>query len=258
MVVVRSFLFNMFFFSWTALSVVVMALLLPFHRDAMAKVVDVWARVLSVALKALVGLGFEVRGEQNIVNGPAIYAAKHQSAWDTFVYFLILKNPSYVLKKELLSIPVWGWAARKYGAIAVDRKGGGAALKKMVADAKDRIERNMSIVIFPEGTRTQPGGRQPYHPGVAAFYNNVEVPVIPVALNSGLFWGRRSFAKHPGVIVVEFLPVIEKGLRRREFMAQLEATVEAASDRLIEEAVSSNPQLVAALVKPTPEPHPEI
>jgi len=253
MVVVRSFLFNIFFFTWTALSVVVMALLLPFHRDAMAKVVDVWARILSMALKVIVGLSFEVRGRENIVDGPAIYAAKHQSAWDTFVYFLILKNPSYVLKKELLSIPVWGWAARKYGAIAVDRDGGGATLKKMIVDAKDRIERNMSIVIFPEGTRTQPGSRQPYHPGIAAIYGKVDVPVIPVALNSGLFWGRRDFAKRPGVISVEFLPAIKKGLRRREFMSELETRVETASDRLIDEAVSGDTRLSGALAKPASE-----
>ncbi len=254
MAVIRSLVFNIFFFSWTAVSVLVMALLLPFHRDAMARVVDIWARVLSAALKGLVGLGFEVRGRGNIVDGPAIYAAKHQSAWDTFVYFLILKNPSYVLKKELLSIPVWGWAATKYGAVAVDRDGGGAALKKMIMDVKDRLDHEMAIVIFPEGTRTQPGARQPYHPGIAAIYGNVDVPVIPVALNSGLFWGRRNFAKRPGVITVEFLPVIEQGLRRREFMAQLETTVETASDRLIEEAVGKDSRLAAALASPVPEP----
>jgi len=256
MAVVRSFLFNIFFFTWTALSVIVMAMLLPFHRDAMAKVVDVWARVLSMALKVVVGLSFEVRGRENIVDGPAIYAAKHQSAWDTFVYFLILKNPSYILKKELLSIPVWGWAARKYGAVAVDREGGGAALKKMIVDAKDRLERKMCIVIFPEGTRTQPGGRQPYHPGIAAIYGKVDVPVIPVALNSGLFWGRRSFAKRAGVISVEFLPAMETGLRRREFMSELETRVETASDRLIEEAISGDPRLSAALVNFAPETPP--
>jgi len=255
MVVVRSFLFNVFFFLWTALSVLVMAMLLPFDRAAMAKVVEIWAQILSKVLKVLVGLSFEVRGVENIVNGSAIYAAKHQSAWDTFVYFLILKDPSYVLKKELLSIPVWGWAARKYGAIAVDREGGGAALKKMVADAKDRIERKMTIVIFPEGTRSQPGARLPYHPGIAAVYGKVDVPVIPVAVNSGLFWGRRSFAKRPGVIAIEFLPALEKGLRRREFMAELESVVEAASDRLIEEAVSHDPRLSVTLAKPATDPH---
>jgi len=250
MTTIRSFVFNLFFFSWTALSVVVMALLLPFPRAAMAKIVSLWANVLSAALKILVGISFVVRGRENIVQGPAIYAAKHQSAWDTFVYFLILKDPSYVLKKELLSIPVWGWAARKYGAIAVDREGGGMALKKMVADAKDRVARDMPVVIFPEGTRASPRARQPYHPGVSAFYSRIDVPVIPVALNSGLFWGRRSFVKRPGVITIEFLPAMKTGLKRREFMAILETTIETASDRLIDEAVSASPQLESAC--PTP------
>jgi 1-acyl-sn-glycerol-3-phosphate acyltransferase len=251
MAVLRSLLFNIFFFSWTALSVLVMALLLPFHRNAMAKIVDIWARVLSFALKVLVGLSFEVRGRENIVDGPAVYAAKHQSAWDTFVYFLILKDPSYVLKKELLSIPVWGWCATKYGAVPVDRDGGGAALKKMLSDVADRLAWGMVMVIFPEGTRTQPGDRRPYHPGIAAIYGKVDVPVVPVALNSGLFWGRRRFAKRPGVITVEFLPKIEKGKRRREFMSELETVIEAASDRLIDEAVAADPRLADAVVKRT-------
>jgi len=224
-----------------------MACLLIFPRGAMARVVDIWAWVLSFGLKLIVGLSFEVRGRENISDGPAIYAAKHQSAWDTFVYFLILKDPSYILKKELLSIPVWGWCAQKYGAVAVDRDGGGAALKKMIADVGDRLKRGMSIVIFPEGTRTRPGDRQPYHPGIAAIYGKLDLPVIPVALNSGLFWGRRDFAKRPGVITVEFLPPIAPGQRRREFMTTLESQVEGASDLLIEEAVSKYPGLSAAL-----------
>jgi 1-acyl-sn-glycerol-3-phosphate acyltransferase len=250
MAVLRSFVFNVFFFSWTALAVIVMAILLPFPRGAMASVVDVWARILSLGLRILVGLRFEVRGAENIVDGPAIYAAKHQSAWDTYVYFLILKNPCYVLKKELLSIPVWGWCATKYGAVAVDRDGGGAALKKMLADVANRIERGLNVVIFPEGTRTPPGTHQTYHPGIAAIYGKVDVPVVPVALNSGLFWGRRSFAKNPGLITVEFLPAMEQGVRRRQFMTDLETTVEQASDQLIAEAITQDRRLKKFLVEP--------
>ena len=250
MSLIRSFVFNMFFFVWTALAVLVMAVLLPFPRRAMASIVDLWAWVLNGGLKVLVGLDFEVRGRENIIDGPAIYAAKHQSAWDTYVYFLILKDPCYILKKELLSIPVWGWCAIKYGAVAVDREGGGAALKKMLKEVANRIERGFNVVIFPEGTRTPPGSRQPYHPGVAAIYGKSDVPVVPVALNSGLFWGRRSFAKRAGTITVEFLPPIEKGLRRRQFMDVLETSVETASDRLIAEAVDRDPRLKSALVIP--------
>ncbi len=254
MAVIRSFFFNGLFFSWTALAVLVMAIFLPFPRRAMATVVDIWARVLNIGLKALVGLSFEVRGQDNIVDGSAVYAAKHQSAWDTYVYFLILKDPCYVLKKELLSIPVWGWCATKYGAVAVDRDGGGAALKKMLTDVTNRIERGLNVVIFPEGTRTPPGGRQAYHPGVAAIYGKCDVPIIPVALNSGLFWARRSFAKRPGVITVEFLPAMENGMRRRQFMDDLENTVEVASDRLISEAIERDPRLGQALVLSSEEP----
>ena len=123
-------LFNIFFVSWTGVAVLIMALLLILPRKFMALIVIAWAEISSSALRILVGTTFEVRGRENIVDGPAIYAAKHQSAWDTFAYFLIVKNPSYILKKELLLIPFWGWCARRYGAVIVNRKGGASALKK--------------------------------------------------------------------------------------------------------------------------------
>ena len=235
-IILRSLIFNFFFIFWTTLAVLVMVLLLVFPRSVMACIVKIWARVSSDALKVLINLKFEVRGTENIAHGPAIYAAKHQSAWDTFAYFLILKNPSYVLKKELLLIPFWGWCARRYRAVIVDREGGGAALKKMVLDVKDRIARDMSVVIFPEGTRTLPGASGRYHPGVAAIYNSVDVPVIPVAVNSGLFWGRRSFKKLPGTIVIEFLPAMKSGLKRKEFMYSLQSRIERGTNNLVNDS----------------------
>ena len=214
-----------------------MALLLLFPRSFMALIVIAWAEISSSALRILVRVTFEVRGRENLVDGPAIYAAKHQSAWDTFAYFLILKNPSYILKKELLLIPFWGWCARRYGAVIVNRQGGAPALKKMVSDVKDRINRKMPIIIFPEGTRSRPGQTGLYHPGVAALYQATNVSIIPVAVNSGMFWGRRSFMKYPGKIVIEFMPPISSGLPRKEFMKRLHISVEGATDDLVKEAV---------------------
>src|SRR5690606_21388864 len=147
-----------------------------------------------------------------------IVAAKHQSAWDTMAFYWVLDDAAYVLKKELLSIPLYGWCARKARMIGVDRSGGAKALRAMVEQAQNCLAEGRPIVIFPEGTRTAPGRRSAYHPGIAALYTRLGVPVVPVALNSGLFWGRRSFIKQPGRIVVQFLPPIPPGLERRAFM----------------------------------------
>ena len=233
---------------FTAFSLVMMAICTPFPRSAIHWVVGCWARTLVLALRWIVGLRFEVKGREFIIDGAAIYAAKHQSAWDTFIYFLIFKNPSYVLKKELHRIPFWGLAANKYGAISVDRSGGASSLKQLINETKDRLEHNYSVMIFPEGTRSAPGSKLPYHPGIAAMYGATDVPVIPVAVNSGLFWGRRSFIKRPGIITIEFLPPIEQGLKRRDFMEQLESTVEAATDLLVSEAILKFPETKAAFV----------
>ena len=140
------------------------------------------------------------------------------------------------MKKELLVIPFWGWCARRYGAIIVDRKGGGTALKRMVRDAKDRTSRKMPIIIFPEGTRKVPGEDTSYQPGIAALYKAISVPIVPVALNSGIFWGRRSFIKMPGTIIIQFLPAIQPGLKRDDFMSKLQITIEKATSELLEEA----------------------
>ena len=183
----------------------------------------------------LVGLSYEVRGRENIPTGPALYSSKHQSAWDTGIFFLLLEDASYVLKKELLLIPLYGWLLKKNKMVAIDRNGGGMALRQLVYDSQAIIENGRQLVIFPEGTRSQPGSKFPYHPGVAAIYKKISVPVIPVALNSGLFWGRRSFAKKPGKIIIEFLPPLTPGMERNSFIAELESRVEKASNQLIAE-----------------------
>ncbi len=243
--IVGSGLYNVVFLGWTALAVTMMIALLPFPRFAMQRAVKAWAWSQHWALKVLVGLDFELRGRENILPGGAIYASKHQSAWDTYVFYLLFSDPAYIMKKELMRIPVWGWMARKCEAISVDRAGGAGALKALVRDTRARIAQGRPVIIFPEGTRTQPGLRLPYHPGIAALYSQCDAPVVPVALNSGLFWGRRSFRKQPGIITVEFLPPIPAGLKRRDFMQALETSIEQAADRLADEARARHPALPA-------------
>ena len=189
----------------------------------------------------VVGLRHTVRGRIYLPPGPIIVAAKHQSAWDTAVFFLLLDNPAYVLKGELLAVPIVGWYLRRSGMVPVDRRGGGRALKRLIAAARQRTDDGRPLVIFPEGTRTAPGERRRHHPGVAALYRELGLPVVPVALNSGLFWGRRRFVKHAGTITLEFLPPIAPGLDRRAFAKELSHRLDDATARLEAEARDGKP-----------------
>ncbi|MEE8351412.1 MAG: lysophospholipid acyltransferase family protein [Rhodospirillales bacterium] len=243
MIAFRSIVFNVFFFAFHLGLVVAMTLLLAFPRRWEQRLVRLWTNLLGKFLKMIVGLDIEIRGLNNLPSGPAVIVSKHQSAWDTFVFYTLVNDPNYILKKELMDIPFWGWCAAKCGAIGVDRDGGGSALKKMVRNTEDRLSKGRQVIIFPEGTRAKPGSRLPYHPGIAAIYGHTKAPVVPVALNSGLFWGRDSFVKYPGVVTVEFLGPMPPGQKRREFMADLESRIEGASDVLMAEAREKYPYL---------------
>ena len=228
----RSLLFNGVFYGWTALCCVAGLPLLLGPRIGIYYLGRAWAHPIIAALKITCGLDYEVRGRENLPKGAVLIAAKHQSAWDTIIFSLLLWDHCFVLKKELTRIPLFGWYLTRAGLIPVDRRGGAAALKKMVADARQVAAAGRPIVIFPEGTRVAPGDHRPYHPGVAALYGQLDVPVVPCALNSGLFWGRRSFAKRPGTIVLEFLPAIAPGQPRKTFLAELEQAIEGLSRAL--------------------------
>ena len=232
MTTLRSLLFNLLFALWTALIFVLSLPTLVLPRGACWWMGGLWVRGALLLLRATIGLKHRVRGVEHRIAGPAIYAAKHQSAWDTLVFPLLLDKPAYVLKQELIRVPLFGSYLKQCGMIPVDREGGGSALKQLLRVARTAVAQGRSILIYPEGTRTPPGERRPYHPGVAALYGDLGVPVVPVALNSGLFWGRRAFHKKPGTITIEFLPPIAPGLPRREFMRELQERMEGASQRL--------------------------
>lgn len=234
MTFVRSFIFNVLFFIYHLLLVAVLSLLLVFPRNFSQAATRMWTKGAACLVRSFLGLDFEVRGSPP--KGPCIIVSKHQSAWDTFFFYLLLDDPNYVLKKELTMIPIWGWCALKCGGISVDRAGGVASLKKLVRDVQDRMAGSRQVIIFPEGTRTPPGIRRRYLPGVAAVYGGTTAAVVPVALNSGLFWGRRSFRKSSGVITVQFLDPMPRGLKRREFLSELECRIETATANLISEA----------------------
>jgi len=190
-------------------------------------------------LRLTVGLAYEVRGRENLPEGPCLIAAKHQSAFETLALQVILTDPAFVLKRELTLIPVAGWGMWRLGHIAIDRNAGASALMSLIRQAKRRIADGRQVVIFPEGTRSAPLSAPNYRPGVAALYRALQVPCVPVALNSGLFWPRNSPWKFPGRITIEILPALAPGLSSGAFMAELQQAVEPRSAELAREAMAT-------------------
>ena len=236
----RAIAFNLAFFGWTAVAGTIGLPFLLTPRTATMRFGRFWARSILTLLRLIVGLDYQIRGLDRIPRGGCIIAMKHQSAWDTLILPVVLGDPACVLKRELLLLPFYGWYAARAGSIAIDRKAGAGALRRMIAAAQPIAAQGRPIVIFPEGTRVAPGARLPYQPGVAALYQALALPLVPAAVNSGLFWGRRSFVKHPGRITLEFLEPIPPGWPRRQLMAELEQRIETATAALLREAAARN------------------
>jgi 1-acyl-sn-glycerol-3-phosphate acyltransferase len=232
----RALLFNIAFYLWTAAYGIFG---LPFMLAPRRRVMQfgtLWSTGCVKLAEWIVGLRWEVRGRENLPEGAAIIAMKHQSAWDTLILPVLFRDVAIVIKKELTWVPLYGWYAQRAGAIGIDRKAGAAALRRMIEPAKAAAAEGRPIAIFPEGTRTAVGSRLPYQPGVAALYRQLDLPLVPVAVNSGLFWGRRAFMKRPGRIVVDILPPIPPGRDRRQALAELEQRIETATAALVAEA----------------------
>ncbi len=236
MLALRSLTFNTAFFLWSTLVQVLFLPSLLFPVAVVAWVQRLWIGGALALLAGICGLRHEIRGLEHLPPEPCIIASKHQSACDTLIFAMLFHGPGFVVKRELLWIPLFGWYIQRTGCVPIDRKGGASALKRMIAGGRDAIGNGRHIIIFPEGTRVVPGQRRPYHPGVGALYRQLDVPVVPVALNSGLFWGRRAFLKKPGRITLEFLEPIAPGLARKDFTAELERRIETASLRLLDGA----------------------
>jgi 1-acyl-sn-glycerol-3-phosphate acyltransferase len=224
----RSAAFNLAFLLFTAVATVAGLPALPLlSAHAVRRYARGWIRGVLALLRGIVGLEVEVRGLERLPEGPVIFAAKHQSALDTLLFHTIRTDVIYGLKRELRWIPLFAFYLARSGCIFVDRGGAATALKSLVRGAREATRHGCSIVIFPEGTRKPPGAPPDYKSGVAALYGALGVPVVPVALNTGLFWPRRSFVKRPGRAVVELLEPIPPGLDRHRFMALLEERIEA-------------------------------
>ncbi|MGX8273180.1 lysophospholipid acyltransferase family protein [Brevundimonas diminuta] len=233
MTTVRSLIFTLWLYLSMPLFAIGLspALLMP-HGVAMA-VIKLWARFVLFGLRWIAGVKVEVRGLEHRPTGQALIAAKHQGMLDVIAPFAFLDDACFVMKKELMPLPFFGWFAWKTKMIAVDRAAHAKALKDMVRQTRARLAEGRQILIFPEGTRTTPGEPADYKPGVAAIYRDVDAPCWPVATNSGVHWPAHGFKRYPGTVVFEFLPPIPAGLKRAAFMAELESRIETASTALL-------------------------
>jgi 1-acyl-sn-glycerol-3-phosphate acyltransferase len=235
MIFFRSALFNLFLVFWTILIGLSGVPLLFVKSDYPACLLSkAWAKGAIMALSYICGLKLEIRGNENIPKGKAILACKHQSALETIVLYSIIDKPIFILRKSLFWLPFIGQYIKKLGMIYIDRKGAGVALKDMLSQAKDKIQFGYNIIIFPEGTRTAPGEKSRYNPGILALYKLDIAPVVPVALNTGLFWRKNAFLKYPGTYIISFLPKLSIGqYDKAMFMEKLQEDIEEESSRLL-------------------------
>jgi 1-acyl-sn-glycerol-3-phosphate acyltransferase len=225
----RSALFNVFFFAVTFLLTLVPATFVRFaapHR--VLDVARLWARIVVGGLRLICGIRLQVYGLEHLRGNEArLIASRHQSAFDTVVWLTLLPRCCYVLKRELLRIPLFGPLMPLTGMIGVDRTGGAAALRGLLREGERAAREGRQIVIFPEGTRAEPGAVLPLQPGVAALAGRTRLPVIPVVTDSGLRWGRRAFHKRPGTIHIRILEPIPAGTGRENLMRRLELALRA-------------------------------
>ena len=230
--ILRSLIFNILFFGQAALTLLFGWAFLWMSMANYRRYIALWAHFANFLVRFLLGVRVEFRGTENVPDEAVIYACKHQSAWDTTLFLWLDANNAYVMKASLGRIPFWRWYVQHCGHILIDRSGGAGAMRDMIRKANAILADNRSIAIFPEGTRTAPGAPGTYHPGIAALYSQSTAKVVPIALNSGLFWPRQSFRKYHGRLIVEFLPAMPDGLKNREFMTQLQDRIETATRAL--------------------------
>jgi 1-acyl-sn-glycerol-3-phosphate acyltransferase len=206
-------------------------------RPALRAVSQFWARGLLWGLRYIVGLRHVERGRDNIPNGPCLIIANHQSAWETVALAVIFPNASFVAKQETARIPIVGWFLKNYPMIMVDRGGGGNAIRQLIADSRAVLADGRSVIIFPEGTRKSTSERVTFKRGAEVLYAELGRPVLPIALNSGLFWTRDG-SKCPGTITLSFLTPILPGLSGDEFRQKAQTLLEAERDRLLRESAT--------------------
>ncbi|WP_034157648.1 lysophospholipid acyltransferase family protein [Sphingomonas sp. ERG5] len=219
----RTLLFQLVFYTVSVPIVLATPISALFGRKAIIANTHLWTKFHHWASRTILGIHQRVEGSQ-FDSGPVIYAAKHQAMYETLELGRMLRTPAIVMKQELASIPIWGWAARRYGVIVVDREASAGALRRMLREAKVALAEGRSILIFPEGTRVPPGEQPPLRAGFAGLYQMLKIPVVPIAIDSGKVWPRHG-PKLPGMVTFRFGDVIPPGLPRAEAEAQVHAAI---------------------------------
>jgi 1-acyl-sn-glycerol-3-phosphate acyltransferase len=244
MLLLRSVLFNTaFYINLFGRMLLLSPIYFLMERKAAFRIPKDWASSNNWLMKNIVGATFEIEGLENIPETGCIFAPKHQSAWDTFALLPWQRDPVYILKRELMWIPLFGWYVAKQRMIPVNRGARGKVMVEVMRRTKEEMANGRQLIIYPEGTRRAPGAEPHYRYGIARIYRDVQVPVVPIVAHWGLFWGRRKLIKHPGHFKVRILPPIQPGMDPDDFHAHLVETLEAASDQLLIETVEANPHL---------------
>jgi len=232
----RSLVYNVLFYLLLVFWMIVGIPTFLMPRAGIMTIARSWARSSVWLMRVICNTRVEYRGLEKIPKGPLIVASKHQSMWETFALLQFFDAPLFIYKRELSWLPLFGWYLMKAEMIGVDRGGGLRSLMKMARRAPKEIRSGRQLIIFPEGTRTAVDAPPDYLTGVGQIYASSAVPCIPVALNSGLFWPRRTFMRYPGTLVIEFLDPLPPGLSRHEFIACVSNAIEDATNRLVEVA----------------------
>jgi 1-acyl-sn-glycerol-3-phosphate acyltransferase len=234
----RSILFNILFYLNLAVHLVAAMPALLMTRHQIIALAKSWARSSLWMLRVICGITVQWKGLEKIPVGKLIVASKHQSVWETFALITLFADPTFIVKRELMWIPFFGWCMWKAAIIPVDRGARSVALAAMTKLAKVELDRGRQLIIFPEGTRRAPGAEPAYKYGVAHLYAETGAPCLPIALNSGMIWPRRSLLRYPGTVRVEILDVIPPGLGRQQFFERLQSEIETATARLIGDRAS--------------------
>ncbi len=243
----RTLLFNVLFYVTFIVIAVVMAPTMLLPQRHIWFVPKLWAGVSLWLHRTICGIGEEISGRENIPGGGCLVACKHQSTWETMRLVTLFPKPTFVFKRQLRWLPLFGWYLIKFGQIPVNRGQRSKALQDMAAIAAERIAQGHQVIIFPEGTRRPPLAEPKYKYGVTYLYGKLNTPCLPIALNSGLFWPRRTFAHRPGVVTLKILPPIPPSHDADTFQAELQDAIESAAARLNAEAMRRYPAIAAAI-----------
>jgi 1-acyl-sn-glycerol-3-phosphate acyltransferase len=244
MIFFRSMLFNILFYANIIIRMIVLSPIYFFlPRRTAFRIPKNWAMSNHRLMKVIVGTTYSVEGLENLPDGPYIASPKHQSFWDVYALLPFIKDPLFILKRELMWIPLFGWYAMKQRMIPIDRGARGKVMAELMKRTKAEMQTGRQLVIYPEGTRRPPGAEPQYRAGIARLYRDLDMPVVPIVCHAGLFWPRRSLNRYPGHIVIRILPPIAPGLPQDVFFKQLVETMEKASDQLLIETAAKNPDL---------------